>query len=106
MNKIIFNSIKLPEEIDNIIKKYGNNYKSLNSTYKILIDASQLSSSYEEKKLKVAEENEKLKKEMKETEEKHLKEIKEKDDLIESLKKQLLQLNTSNKKKKIKFKFK
>ena len=43
---------------------------------------------------------------MKETEEKYLKEIKEKDDLIESLKKQLHQLNTNNKKKKIKFKFK
>ena len=42
MNKIICNSRKLPEEIDSIIKKYGNNYKSLNATYKILIDNSQL----------------------------------------------------------------
>ena len=49
MNKIICNSTKLPEEIDSIIKKYGNNYKSLNATYKFLIDTSQLSSSYEEK---------------------------------------------------------
>jgi len=118
MNKIICKSTKLPGEINDIIKKYGDNYKSLNATYKILIDTSQLSSSYEEKKLKIAEENEKLKKEMKETEEKHLKEmketeekhlkemkemketeekylkeIKEKDDLIESLKKQLEKLN-------------
>ena len=49
MNKIICNSTKIPEDIDCIIKKYGNNSKSLNATYKILIDTSQLSSSYEKK---------------------------------------------------------